>query len=550
VLQLSTWLASASTWILASSLKGAILIGLVLIVRRFLTPATASRLRYALWLPVLLGLLCPIGPSLQVWSRSPGAEVQRFTQRATESLPQGLPSSRGETATHRSPSASQAQASQQPGTSARASRSAPAERGIAFAWAGVALILGLLYLRNLGRYSRIVHRARPADPAATAALRRCEAELCLPRNVRILESDDIDSPSVFGWWRPALLLPAGLCQRLDAGSLRLVVLHELVHVKANDVLVNWVCALTQMLHWFNPAVWLAMRCVRRDMEHACDARVLAHLSAAERRDYGNTLVHLADSGVREPSVAYGLGIADRHSDLKERLIMIAHLGPASNGTKLTAGLALLGFTSLALTQPLLAQHSQDSATKPAMLRVAEGGGGANSATGGNAPARASGIPLETLVQQVAANIHRRVIVDPRAHAPVMLYGQKLDQITYSDFLTILRVNGMTAVDVNDYINVVRLDEVRTLPLPTVADGKELPADQFADMSIVLKNACAPQLIPILRPWLPFYAYIAADLRSNSILAIDTYANLERIRGVIKELDARTKPGARCGPPSP
>jgi beta-lactamase regulating signal transducer with metallopeptidase domain len=553
MLDVSTWLASALLWVLASSLKGTILVGLVLVVRWFLMPATAVPLRYALWLPVLLGLIWPLGLSVQLPGRIPSVRVPSVT------LPHDVSASRKHSApplqivaepllradrpsVQSAPPPSAQTPKAQSGTTQWAKASAL--RWIALGWVSVVFGLGLLYARNLQRYRRIVRRAHAADAAIISVFGRCRGQIGLRRSVRVLESADIDSPSLFGWWRPVIMLPEGVCRRLSTNSLRLVILHELAHVKGNDVLVNWLAALTQMLHWFNPVVWFAMRCVRRDMEHACDARVLAHLSAAEHEEYGRTLVHLAAADTREPVLTYSLGIADRHSDLRQRLIMIARLRPTTNGIKLMVCLALTGYTCLALTQPSLAAYVQDE-TKPTTSKVADVNSPANALIQAATARHADGVPLEKLVQQVAANIHRRVIVDPRATSTIILYGQNLDQIDYSDFLTILRINGLTAVDVNDYINVVPIVQVRTLPLPAVASGKDLPADQFADMSIVLKNACAPSLIPLLRPWLPFYAYLAADSRSNSILAIDTYANLKRIRGMIVDLDARTPPGTRC-----
>jgi general secretion pathway protein D len=116
---------------------------------------------------------------------------------------------------------------------------------------------------------------------------------------------------------------------------------------------------------------------------------------------------------------------------------------------------------------------------------------------------------------------------------------------YPDFLTILRINGFTAIDLNDYINVVPIAGVRSLPLPTLVTGKQLPADQFANMSMQLRNACATRLIPLLRPMLPQYAYFGAEASSNTVLAVDTYANLSRLRSVIAELDAKAKPGQDC-----
>jgi type II/III secretion system protein len=84
-----------------------------------------------------------------------------------------------------------------------------------------------------------------------------------------------------------------------------------------------------------------------------------------------------------------------------------------------------------------------------------------------------------------------------------------------------------------------------MPLPTLTKGLDLPDDQFANMSVAVKNSCAPYLVPLLRPQLPAYGYLAADPRSNTILAIDTYANLKKVRSIIAELDARTKPGKQC-----
>lgn len=230
--------------------------------------------------------------------------------------------------------------------------------------------------------------------------------------------------------------------------------------------------------------------------------------------------------------------------------MISCLRPTPNGAKLIACLALASFASAALTQPSVAPHPQavpQAERSPAVLPTEPKPRLADATPAANSPVQphADGVPLQKLVEQVAVNIHRRVVVDPRASSSVILYGQKLDQVGYSDFLTILRINGLTAVDINDYVNVVPITDVRWLPLPTMAPGKELPPDQFADMSVVLKNACAPNLAPLLRPRFAPYAYIVVDASTNSIMAIDTYANLKRVRAEISELDSRAPPGARC-----
>jgi beta-lactamase regulating signal transducer with metallopeptidase domain len=554
-------LAAILIWVVASSLKGTALIGLVFILRNFLKVASAARWRYALWFPVFLCLLCPIGPSVQIGGFANLAVSRALSPRAAptrgESKPHAATGATGPTdnvTTTAREEAGRGRAEQPPTQPAylqpRTTYSA-ALGWIAVLWMCGAASLALVYLGHLLKYRRIRRGAHPVDVAIADAIESCRGELRLRRKVLALESAMIDSPAIFGWWRPTLLLPLGLQHRIGSTALRHVILHELAHVKEHDVFVNWLGAATQMLHWFNPAVWLAMRCMRRDMEHACDARVLRHLSANERTDYGNMLIHLSDANAAEPVATYGLGIADRHSDLKERLIMISCLRPTPNGARLLACVALAGFASAALTQPSIAPRPQalsQTASSPAVPptdskpRMPD----ANQAPNSPPQSRAEGVPLQKLVEQVAANIHRRVVVDSRASSSVILYGQKLDQVDYSDFLTILRINGLTAVDINDYVNVVPITEARWLPLPLMAPGKELPPDQFADMSLVLKNACAPSLVSFLRPRFAPYAYVAVDANSNVIMAIDTYANLKRVRAEINELDARTRPGIPCG----
>src|SRR5213075_2089894 len=147
--------------------------------------------------------------------------------------------------------------------------------------------------------------------------------------VGIVRAPQPATPALFGWRRPKLLLPDGLCKKLDDRELRMVFLHELAHVKRADVLLNWVIIFIRSLHWFNPLVWLAMRRLRADRELVCDAIVIVHLAVNERRAYGDTLIKLlddfSDSGFR-PSLA---PIINHKHEIKRRVTMIAKFEPAS-----------------------------------------------------------------------------------------------------------------------------------------------------------------------------------------------------------------------------
>src|SRR5690606_8191191 len=76
---------------------------------------------------------------------------------------------------------------------------------------------------------------------------------------RLRETALVESPAVFGLFRPCLLLPHGFAERLEPHEIRHVLLHEAAHLKRRDLVVNWLMALAQAIHWFNPLVWLAFR---------------------------------------------------------------------------------------------------------------------------------------------------------------------------------------------------------------------------------------------------------------------------------------------------
>lgn len=357
----SSALLDLAAWVAVASLKGTVLIAAVTILRRLLNLATTSPWRHALWFPVLACLICPLGPGVRLTSALSSNLPASLTALPTALNPEAAPDryrslgSRPQQLTARADVQSAA-----PGALTRNVIPGPAasvdgaRRGRLLSWlvlvwtAGVAA-LGSIYLGNVLKFRRIRLAAGAARASASAALESCKAELRVQRTVRVLESGAVDSPTVVGWLRPTVLLPLGLDVRLNAAQLRLVLLHELAHIKRNDVLVSWIAALAQLLHWFNPAVWQAARLMRADMESASDAYVLSRLSRAERSEYGDMLLHLADSDAGGPS--YGLGIADRHSDLKARLIGIARFSPASFTVKPAAVIALVILSGAALIQP-------------------------------------------------------------------------------------------------------------------------------------------------------------------------------------------------------
>lgn len=132
------------------------------------------------------------------------------------------------------------------------------------------------------------------DPWLLAIAERCRRDLALRRAPPLLTGPGVIAPALVGWLRPRVLLPADAAGRLDERELRLVLLHEFTHLRRRDVAANWVLVGVQVVHWFNPLVWLVARRVRADRELACDEAVLAVAGRGDRQAYGRTLLKLLE----------------------------------------------------------------------------------------------------------------------------------------------------------------------------------------------------------------------------------------------------------------
>ncbi len=150
---------------------------------------------------------------------------------------------------------------------------------LAVAWlVGIAVMLAYMIFGTL----RVYRRVRDAVPV------RDNIYVCV----------GVDSPFVFGVLRPRICLPEGMTER-DA---RCVAAHETAHIRRGDYIWKPFGFLLLAAHWFNPLIWLGYVFFCRDIEAACDERVVRGRDAAARADYSEAL--LAYSGMRPRLTAY------------------------------------------------------------------------------------------------------------------------------------------------------------------------------------------------------------------------------------------------------
>jgi hypothetical protein len=194
-------------------------------------------------------------------------------------------------------------------------------------------------------------------------LSRC-AELCL--------SDEVERPSVFGFFHPRILLPAALKERLTAEEIEQVVVHEMEHLRRGDDWTNLLQKAALVLFPLNPALlWVERRlCAEREL--ACDDSVLR--ASRGRKAYAICLTRLAEYSMMRRSLSLVLGAWERQSEVVGRVHRILRRpGAAMSGRQSMAPTACLmaavlaGGAALARSPRLVSFVPQAQTTVQAQL---------------------------------------------------------------------------------------------------------------------------------------------------------------------------------------
>jgi beta-lactamase regulating signal transducer with metallopeptidase domain len=140
--------------------------------------------------------------------------------------------------------------------------------------AGALTLAGRLTLSRRQRWNLRQSASIVNDPAWTELLNRLRQELGIRRRVTLLRSEASLMPATWGTGRPVVMLPRE-ADAWPAERRRVVLWHELAHVKRRDCLTQTLTQIICALHWLNPLVWVAARQMRLERERACDDLVLA-----------------------------------------------------------------------------------------------------------------------------------------------------------------------------------------------------------------------------------------------------------------------------------
>ena len=165
---------------------------------------------------------------------------------------------------------------------------------LAAIWMAGGIATLLLFINKANRFRKklgICHAVTDTGILETVA--RHKQGTGVKKPIAVLECDFVHAPAIFGFIKPSILIPSRFIKHMDRNSLDVILLHEMLHVRCRDILMNYVWLLAKALHWFNPLVWIAYKKYEDDVELCRDQQVARRLHGDGALLYSQSLLEAA-----------------------------------------------------------------------------------------------------------------------------------------------------------------------------------------------------------------------------------------------------------------
>lgn len=304
--------------LLSLSLSGSILAALIFAMKPFMKHKLSKSIQYYIWIVVLLRLILPFSFETSIMN-----EMFYGNQTSKVASSQGIIQPVVETATNISKSNILPIVKE---NVSNGDNSGEVVQGRYFQdlfnqyslylWLiGVLITLSV----NLTGYARFLKHLKKSN--ITATNRENEMLVALlngRRRAKLFRNRFLNTPMLIGIVRPHIIIPD---INFSEMQLKNILLHEIVHLKRFDIAVKWLTMIASSIHWFNPIMYFIKKEINSSCELACDEGVIKNLSAAEKQDYGDTLISVV-AQYKYPSGILQVTMCEEKKGLKERLIAI------------------------------------------------------------------------------------------------------------------------------------------------------------------------------------------------------------------------------------
>ncbi|MCI9370808.1 MAG: hypothetical protein HFH65_10895 [Lachnospiraceae bacterium] len=330
---------------LSMSFSGGLFILALLFGKRFLKDKISRQWQYYIWLIVVLRLLLPFGPEVNLLGKTYQAVDQVITQAAPLLSQQPVLNTPGDVL---APAVGLEQNNEtvNPPTEDLTTAHPLQEIGVLLAnhvwliWLVAAL--GLL-IRKVTIYQGFMRYIKAglnpvSDLAVLDQLSISAEQAGIQKPVELCINPLISSPLLIGFFHPCIVLPSADISKID---FQYIVLHELTHYKRRDIFYKWLVQITVCLHWFNPLVHLMNREITKACEFSCDEAVLAKMGCDSAQDYGKTLLNAMAAVGKYKENLGAVTLSENKQLLKERLGAIMKFKKKSTAIRFLTGVLTL-----------------------------------------------------------------------------------------------------------------------------------------------------------------------------------------------------------------
>jgi beta-lactamase regulating signal transducer with metallopeptidase domain len=182
-------------------------------------------------------------------------------------------------------------------------------------WLCGAILFNLRVIAGLAYLDRLRSNAKPLPGEWSDLLQQISRRLGISRMIELAESPSVNAPIIIGFIKPVILVPVGMLSGLSLSQIETVFIHELMHVRRQDYVINIIQSFVEAIYFFNPFVWAISGIIKREREHCCDDAVIAIHGNA--KDYVTALASLEES--RLSRVPISLSLAENKNQLLNRI---------------------------------------------------------------------------------------------------------------------------------------------------------------------------------------------------------------------------------------
>ncbi len=171
------------------------------------------------------------------------------------------------------------------------------------------IVTGLVYVGQIRDNSYLI------QGEWSERVQQLARQLQIRRWISLAESTHIQAPIVVGYLKPMILIPIGMCTNFSTEQLETIFLHELMHIRRKDYLINLIQSFTEAIFFFNPVVWIISGIMRREREHCCDDAVVeVHGNV---RAFAHALASLEEVRLSKPELS--ISLAENKNQLLNRI---------------------------------------------------------------------------------------------------------------------------------------------------------------------------------------------------------------------------------------